>query len=888
MQHSASPWWRSIVFRTAAVFTSFVLAAVFITGYLVFEGTRTSLETSMREDLHHVLDLAELRLKDFTGSLGEDIALLADNDPVRSLGRASDMQDTMGVRVAMDRITFMLESFIRSRHHFAQARFLDAEGMERIRFDRMGGGVTKAPDSTLQSKLDHDYFNATMALGPGEIYLSPIDLNREYGRVAVPRMPTLRAAAPVRTPSGRPLGIVVINADLRGLFSELQELGGPRGNFMLASPQGQLLLHPDTSRTFRFEYGGSHTLADELGGSEPPPDSVFLRNGVYSLVRPLFMEPVASGHRVAVRLGENELLASLRAQRTRSLSLAGAIAATFLLLALLYALGTRDRLARLTSHIESYAAGSTETRLPMDRDDELGIMARSLRRMQERIDQRVAELEEARHTAEEADRRKQEFLANMSHEVRTPLNAILGMSDALAASDLDLAQQEQLGILQRSAKRLRGLVDDLLLHARITEGRLPVKHVAVDLERLLADVAQAHLPAAMAKGIALRTHAKDLPDVVHTDPLRFHQILDNLVTNALKFTERGHVDVLLDTVQRDGTWLRICVSDTGPGIPAADRVRIFERFERGAASEKEHGAGLGLAITHRLVQLMQGSIEVDSAPGSGSRFIVHLPMPDGGDGSADPAMQVDSQALRGTRVLYVEDVPTNRQLMTHWAKALGWELLLAEGPTQALQACDAQRFDVLLIDLDLGPVMRGSELAMRIRGQARFRHVPILAVTAFVDEAQEVEALKAGMNERLTKPLDRAELTEAVAFWTGHASLPDMPEPDLGRLEAQYDHDAEPVVQALQRYRREFLELRLALRTAIAEGDAQGMASIRHKLKPHLVLLGHQPGAELLDGLQEMEPSLAIRRVERLFKVLDRAFMQRQGELVSTLLGGRQ
>lgn len=888
MQRPASPWWRSIVFRTTAVFTGFVLAAVFITGYLVFEGTRASLETSMREDLHHALELAELRLKDFAGSLGEDIALLADNDPVRSLARASDAADTAGIRIAMERITFMLESFIRSRQHFAQTRFLDAEGMERIRFDRTDGGVVQVPDSLLQSKLEHDYFTAAMALQAGELYLSSVDLNKEHGRIAKPWMPTIRAAAPIRTLSGTSLGMVIINADLRTLFAELLELGGPRGTFMLASPDGQLLLHPDTARTFRFEYGGSHTLVDELGGPAPRPDSVFLRDGAFMLVHPLSMQPAGEGHQAAIRLGEHELLASLRAQRTRSQAVASAIAAVFVLLAMLYALSTRKRLARLTSHIESYAAGSTEVRLPMDREDELGTMARSLGHMQLRIDQRVAELEQARHAAEEADRRKQEFLANMSHEVRTPLNAILGMAETLSGSNLDPAQQEQLGILQRSAKRLRGLVDDLLLHARITEGRLPVKHVAVDLERLLADVAQAHLPTAMGKGIALRTQVSGLPGVVHTDPLRIHQVLDNLVTNALKFTERGHVDVLLDAVEREGPCLRITVSDTGPGIAPQEQARIFERFERGAASEKEHGAGLGLAITHRLVQLMQGSIGVESAPGMGSRFTVHLPLQDAGSTHAPAAMVVDAQALRGLRVLYVEDVPTNRQLMAHWAQVLGWELHLADGPAQALEACGAQRFDVLLVDLDLGPVMRGSELAMRIRGQARYRHVPILALTAYVDEAQELEALKAGMNERITKPMDRAELTEAVAFWTDHAFPPDMPEPDMRRLEAQYDNDAEAVIHALQRYRREFLEQRLALRNAIAAGHMEVMSSIRHKLKPHLVLLGMEAGVQWLDTLEATETALAAMRMERMFRMLERAFMRRQRELLATLLGGQQ
>ncbi|MCA9712872.1 MAG: HAMP domain-containing protein, partial [Myxococcales bacterium] len=203
------------------------------------------------------------------------------------------------------------------------------------------------------------------------------------------------------------------------------------------------------------------------------------------------------------------------------------IALLFVLLSLLYARSIGRALDRLTARVERYAAGEGNTELPVDRRDEIGRLSRSLARMQDRIDARVRDLETARADAEASDRARRDMLANMSHEVRTPLNAILGMSADLDTTALSEADQQKLGIVQRSAERLRGLVDDLLLHARIGEGRLRVEPAAVDVRTLIMDIAQAHLPVARAKGVALLTRLDDLPPTCLIDPLRLHQIVDN-------------------------------------------------------------------------------------------------------------------------------------------------------------------------------------------------------------------------------------------------------------------------------------------------------------------------------------------------------------------------
>ncbi|MCB0810710.1 MAG: sensor histidine kinase, partial [Flavobacteriales bacterium] len=560
----------SIVTRITVVFTVFVVLGTLAAGLLVYRGVQDELINAARNDLRRTLDQGRTRLDGFAGTLADDIGFLSANDAMADLLAAQDSTDTLAIDAALDRVSLLLESFIRSREQYAQVRLIAAEGsgMELVRFDRTNTGVRRVDSADLQPKGARDYYLATMALGAGERYFSAIDLNKEQGRIEVPHRPTLRAAAPLFTPSGERAGIVIINADLRPLFRELEGFARGYQRLVLADAQGQVLLHPDTSRMFRHEVGGRFTL-DEVTENA---GEVFITEQTDWGARWL-----SGPHVLQVDVSRNALLAGLRRQRDLSLATTAGIALLFVLLSLLYARSIGRALDRLTARVERYAAGEGNAELPVDRRDEIGRLSRSLARMQERIDARVRDLETARADAEASDRARREMLANMSHEVRTPLNAILGMSADLDTTSLSEADQQKLGIVQRSAERLRGLVDDLLLHARIGEGRLRVEPAAVDVRTLIMDIAQAHLPVARAKGVALLTRLDDLPPTCLIDPLRLHQIVDNLVGNAVKFTPRGNVDIIASANEEE---LVVSVKDSGPGISKEDAVRIFQRFER--------------------------------------------------------------------------------------------------------------------------------------------------------------------------------------------------------------------------------------------------------------------------------------------------------------------
>ncbi len=876
-QPAHTPWHRSIATRAAVVFTLLLSCATLLAAFLVYRAVREQVEGTVRGDLRHDLDLAELRLRAFTATLADDIVLMAANDPVREL--ASDTTgDSLAQAASLERVALLMQSFLSSRPAYAQVRLIaaDGPGMERVRFDRVGDRVVRVPDSALQAKGDRDYHRGALALADGSTYFSSIDLNREHGALSRPLMPTLRAARTLYSPDGRPVALVVINADLRPLFADLLADQRATSTLVLLRPDGEVVLHPDTSRMFRSELGGRLDPQAVIGADVPPPDSVIVIGGRWWTFRTLPGTPLPYAMRLGLGMDTTPFLAELDARRDRAMLTTLAITLAFVLLGLLLAVRNARRLDRITAQVEHYAAGTGGGGLPTDRADEVGRLARSLERMQQRIDERVHELQAARRSAEEADRRRREVTANLSHDVRTPLQAILGMADGIDRAGLRADDRERLEVIERSARRLHGLVEDLMLHARIEAGKEATHPREVDLHTLLTDIARTHLPSAEAKGLALRLDLAQAPLRFVTDPLALHRIVDNLVANAVKYTAVGQVDIHA-TASADRLVLE--VADSGPGIAADRQGSVFLRFERAQAGDNVgDGSGLGLAITARLVELLGGTIALQSRPAAGSRFTVELP----------PLQAVAAPAVRGhappapvegLRVLHVDDVDTNRSLFAHWAGELGWMLTACSDAAAAIAACEHGRFDLMLIDVDLGGVMRGTELALRLRGLRRHRYVPMIAVTAYGDAALEAEALKAGMNARLVKPVDRNELAGAAAFWTGRWDGPFGERADTAELERQYGPDPEALLRVMTRHRRELAAWRGdALRAADA-GDREALQRVAHKLRPHLVLLG-MSGAAAAMGAEGGDAD-ALRVLDAL-ACCDRGLMLRQAKLVAT------
>lgn len=394
--------------------------------------------------------------------------------------------------------------------------------------------------------------------------------------------------------------------------------------------------------------------------------------------------------------------------------------------------------------------------------------------LEKRIKDRTEQLEEAMRNAQAANQAKSEFLANISHELRTPMNGVIGMLDIiLDHKELHGELTEQIQTAQQCAYSLLALLNDILDLSKIEAGKMNLEQIPFDPRTIVDDCVKAHQPKAAQNGIQLtsQTSAK-VPQQLVGDPLRVRQILSNLVSNAVKFTEHGSVSVRMDgeVLDRGEFMLKLTVVDSGTGIPADKLLYIFDKFTQadGSVTRKYGGTGLGLAITRRLVDLHHGEIHVESELGRGTTFVVTLQCEMAGEASEQLTPERLPVALapaltNPARILVVEDNPVNQKVVTAVLRKRGFSIDLANDGQEAIGKLKnaAIAYDLVLMDVQM-PVLDGLEATRIIRKEAHWKDLPIIAMTAHAMNGDKERCLAAGMNGYISKPVHPAHLLSTV------------------------------------------------------------------------------------------------------------------------------
>ncbi len=524
----------------------------------------------------------------------------------------------------------------------------------------------------------------------------------------------------------------------------------------------------------------------------------------------------------------------------------------------------------LATCARNIGAGDLDGTISMTNQDEIGQLAGAIDEMRLNLKMSYSAIQEQNDELVSMDTKKSQFLANMSHEIRTPMNTIVGFGDLLSDEDLTAEQTADVNIIRESAHNVLHLINDILDFSKIEAGHLDIQKIHCSLGELLDSIESMMRARAGSKSLDFQIIAnKDVPSHINSDPYRLRQCMTNLVDNAIKFTDTGHVHVKV-SLPHDGAkhFIRFDVEDTGIGIPQSRQASIFDAFTQadGSTTREYGGTGLGLAVTKQLAQLLNGEISLTSEAGQGSVF--SLVIPTGADLAGSPLLdrndvpdQKEDQSpiaevtqFSGT-VLVAEDVEGSQKLMQLMLSKLGLEVTIAKDGKQAVDRALSQSFDLILMDMQM-PHMNGYDATAALKQQGC--QAPIVAVTARAMKGDDRICMEAGCDGYLTKPIDRTELKRIVAQYmkpgqdavdqTDDTAVSARPEPghlptatptrdsdlrDVVDWDLLIDRlgDEELVREIMPTYIKDTRNHFEKLCAAVAVADCEDMASHAHALK---------------------------------------------------------
>jgi len=656
----------SLVYKLILSSVFLVLISVGVVGWVFYVKTTEILVNKALKSIAHEVRDAGNSLQKIVNADDENVLFLASTQALQ--GMIHERLHTGHVNRNSEwftRLEGIFESLLKKKSKYKKIRFIDRKGQELISVYRSDAGIESAREDLLQNKTHRAYVYETLKLPVGKVYLSPINLNREYGEVQIPYQEVFRVATPVYDELTNLLsGLIVITFDIGQELRAIQKRASSRGDSVIyiTNDRGGYLVHPDQKKNYGFDLDKRYRLQEDI----PQLAEHFLPASTIKNIT--LMPEDTSGNDVVnltkIAFDRNHPQRFITVVVTQDYDTIVAEASTLLneivywalilafggvCLAVVFSIRITRPLQQMRNAINSYSSGSSHlVSLPITSSDEFGVLAKSFNLMIQQVELSQARLEEmnlnlesrvidrtkdlnnARLEAENANKAKSEFLSRMSHELRTPMNAILGFGQLLELDigNFTLTQRDNVREILDAGHHLLSLINEVLDLARIESGKLELFMGEVNVNDVVKQSAALIVPLAESRHITLMDNVSAKELVVRADITRFKQVLVNFLSNAVKYNrEYGHIIVDCDVITEG--FLRIQITDTGEGLTEEEMTKLFIPFERLNEANNVEGTGIGLVISKHLVELMNGTIGVESIPGKGSCFWLELALTSG-------------------------------------------------------------------------------------------------------------------------------------------------------------------------------------------------------------------------------------------------------------------
>ncbi|MDF1695226.1 MAG: ATP-binding protein [Saprospiraceae bacterium] len=800
-------------------------------GVLLLEKSSKRIIENAENQLSHSGEIIEIQFQEYVDELISDVLFLSGSPVLNQYLKA----DSKGNIQLLNEEFF---SMVTSNGDYAQIRYIDAgSGDEIVRVEQKESGPIIIPFDQLQNKKSRPYFINSIQLDHSKYYLSPINLNREFGSISIPYTPTLRIAKPIFLEK-KLKGIVVINTDLTKLFDKLSKSVGGDFNLRILNENGQYLLHEEKDSTFLFEFNVDRSQVNLQ--EDKYQNSLIHQND--EMISNHKMDIGAINYSIVYHIVANrsKLLKSYFEWRAQSIYLILAFTLICAGLAFFVLRRQSKNLKRLTTNMKEFPSKRKVSELPLHRKDEIGDLARSLENMAGIINIQMDSIEAEKLKAETAERDKSNFIENISHEIRNPLQSIIGLSKLLEQNNPNPNQLDIIKSIRLNSANLKDLVTSILDYQQVLKGMVQVENDWTDLPQLIQELITGVRYSAIEKNIHVHALGLDELGQIETkiDRLRISQILNNIISNAITHTpSKGEVTVKVKHSIKDDSIcaLRFSIIDNGVGMSQKEMDEIKNRYFTTADNTLiSSNFGLGLTIVHELLNMMGSELEIESQKNEGSVFSFVVESEYRSKVNKENLVSFDSGIVKDSKILVIEDDIQIINLYSYYFEEHTTQYIRSFSEVEQLDSTD---FDVIISDFKLKDGILTEQLD-RVK-KVTHQNSNLVVVSGDRVDLMDIETYFP-CAVAVQKPVSKESLYFAI--FTGSVWLK-FGKPYLESILKDYDYNQEKYQKAVLLLLNEWQIYKVRLEETIKTNNKPEFEEILHKLNNTLRRLR-------LDGLE--------------------------------------